>query len=115
MAQPLPATPIISVIVATRNRRESLQRFIDGLRGLPDRPAWELIVVDNGSTDGTNALLATSARNLPAIIVNEKQPGKSRALKRRHPSYTMHDLDGVKRAANVASYTDYQRHRRDAK
>lgn len=80
MAQPLPATPIISVIVATRNRRESLQRFIDGLRGLPDRPAWELIVVDNGSTDGTNALLATSARNLPAIIIYEKQPGKSRAL-----------------------------------
>ena len=38
-----------------------------------------------------------------------------RALKRRHPSYTLRDLDGVKRAANVASYTDYQRHRRDAK
>jgi glycosyltransferase involved in cell wall biosynthesis len=38
-----------------------------------------------------------------------------RTLKRRHPSYTVRDLDGVKRAANVASYTDYQRHRRDAK
>jgi hypothetical protein len=38
-----------------------------------------------------------------------------RTLKGRHPSYTIRDLDGVKRAANVASYTDYQRHRRDAK
>jgi glycosyltransferase involved in cell wall biosynthesis len=38
-----------------------------------------------------------------------------RALKARHPSYTIRDLDGVKRAANVASYTDYQRHRRDTK
>jgi hypothetical protein len=38
-----------------------------------------------------------------------------RALKRRHPSYTVRDLDGVKRATNIASYTDYQRHRRDAK
>jgi glycosyltransferase involved in cell wall biosynthesis len=38
-----------------------------------------------------------------------------RTLKGRHPSYTVRDLDGVKRAANVASYTDYQRHRRDAK
>ncbi len=38
-----------------------------------------------------------------------------RALRGRHASYTMHDLEGVKRGANVASYTDYQRHRRDAK
>jgi glycosyltransferase involved in cell wall biosynthesis len=38
-----------------------------------------------------------------------------RKLKRRHPSYTLRDLEGVKRAASVASYTDYQRHRRDAK
>ncbi len=82
MAQLLPATPIFSVIVATRNRRESLQRFIDGLRVLPDRPSWELIVVDNGSTDGTSSLLAATAGKLPAIIVNEEQPGKSRALNR---------------------------------
>ena len=82
MAQPLPATPIFSVIVATRNRRESLQQFIDGLRGLPDRPSWELIVVDNGSIDGTSSLLASAVAGLPAIIVNEKQPGKSRALNR---------------------------------
>ena len=38
-----------------------------------------------------------------------------RALRGRHSRYTMHDLEGVKRGSNVASYTDYQRHRRDAK
>jgi glycosyltransferase involved in cell wall biosynthesis len=38
-----------------------------------------------------------------------------RALKGHHPSYTIRDLDEIRRAANVASYTDYQRHRRDAK
>jgi glycosyltransferase involved in cell wall biosynthesis len=38
-----------------------------------------------------------------------------RVLRGRRSSYTMHDLEGVKRGANVASYTDYQRHRRDAK
>jgi glycosyltransferase involved in cell wall biosynthesis len=80
VAQTLPATPIISVIVATRNRRESLQQFIDGLRVLPDRPAWELIVADNGSTDGTDLLLSTIEADLPVLVVNEKQPGKSRAL-----------------------------------
>jgi glycosyltransferase involved in cell wall biosynthesis len=38
-----------------------------------------------------------------------------RALRGRRSSYTIHDIEGVKRGANVASYTDYQRHRRDAK
>jgi len=38
-----------------------------------------------------------------------------RVLRGRRSSYTMHDIEGVKRGANVASYTDYQRHRRDAK
>ena len=80
MAQTLPATPIISVIVATRNRRESLHQFIDGLRVLPDQPAWELIVVDNGSSDGTDALLSSIEADLPVIVVDEKRPGKGRAL-----------------------------------
>jgi glycosyltransferase involved in cell wall biosynthesis len=75
-------TPIISVIVATRNRRQSLGRFLDGLRSLPEQPAWELIVVDNGSADGTASLLSTAAEDLPIVVVNENLPGKSRALNR---------------------------------
>ncbi len=82
MAQTLPTTPIISVIVATRNRRELLQQFINGLRVLPDEPAWELIVVDNGSSDGTSGLLSTIEAVLPAVVVCEPHPGKSRALNR---------------------------------
>ncbi len=39
----------------------------------------------------------------------------ARALRGGRSSYTMHDLEGIKRVANIASYTDYQRHRRDAK
>ncbi len=38
-----------------------------------------------------------------------------RLIRGRCSSYTMHDLEGVKRGATVASYTDFQRHRRDAK
>jgi glycosyltransferase involved in cell wall biosynthesis len=38
-----------------------------------------------------------------------------RAIGGRRSSYTMHDLEGVKRGANVASYADYQHYRRDAK
>ena len=82
MPQPLSTTPIISVIVATRNRRESLRQFLEALRVLSDPPAWELIVANNGSTDGTQSLFARLAADLPAVIVNEETPGKSRALNR---------------------------------
>jgi glucosyl-dolichyl phosphate glucuronosyltransferase len=80
--QTLQATPIISIIVATRNRRQSLGQFLDGLRSLPERPAWELIVVDNGSADGTESLLSSAMKDLPIVVVNENLPGKSRALNR---------------------------------
>jgi glycosyltransferase involved in cell wall biosynthesis len=75
-------TPIISVIVATRNRRQSLSRFLDALRALPAQPAWELIVVDNGSVDGTETVLSKAAETLPIIVIKESLPGKSRALNR---------------------------------
>lgn len=80
MPQTLQVTPIISVIVATRNRRQSLGKFLDALRSLSEQPAWELIVVDNGSADGTESLLSTAAEDLPIVVVNENLPGKSRAL-----------------------------------
>ena len=43
--------PPVTVVVATRDRRESLLRSLARLDALPERPA--LIVVDNGSSDGT--------------------------------------------------------------
>ena len=51
--QMLPATPTISVIVATRNRRAELARFLEVCVDCPTEPDWELIVVDNGNCDGT--------------------------------------------------------------
>jgi glycosyltransferase involved in cell wall biosynthesis len=72
--------PNISVIVATRNRRRSLAEFFDALCQLPRDPSWELVVADNGSTDGTAEFLATMVDSLPVIAVTEPRPGKSRAL-----------------------------------
>jgi len=76
------AAPAISVIVATRNRQAALGNFLDALRALPDDPAWELIVVNNGSTDGTEELLSAASADLPILSVYEERPGKSRALNR---------------------------------
>ncbi len=72
--------PEISVIIATRNRADSLRRLLPRLRALSPGLQWELIVADNGSSDGTAELLAGMAGQLRAV--HEPQPGKSRALNR---------------------------------
>jgi len=43
--------PAVSVVVITRDRRDSLLATLDRLTALPERPP--VLVVDNGSTDGT--------------------------------------------------------------
>lgn len=54
----------ISVVVLTRNRRAEVMRTVASLFRLPERP--EIIVVDNGSTDGSPDLLA---RTYPGLRV----------------------------------------------
>jgi hypothetical protein len=72
--------PAISIIVATRNREPVLARFLEAAGRLPRFPDWELVIVDNGSIDGTNTLLNCAAKKLPIVAIYEPQPGKSRAL-----------------------------------
>src|SRR3954453_2646898 len=59
LAPPLPA---VSIVVATRNRAEMLGALLDHLAAQTvGRDAFEVLVVDDGSTDGTPALLAEYA------------------------------------------------------
>lgn len=74
------AEPVISVVIATRNRADSLRQRLPKLLALSPGLPWELIVVDNGSSDGTAELLAGMAGRLQAVY--EPEPGKSRALNR---------------------------------
>ena len=53
--------PSVGVVIATRNRRDSLLVTLSHLEGLRERPP--IVVVDNGSTDGT------------ADAVRQRQPG----------------------------------------
>ncbi len=74
-------TKDISVIISTRNRelliRDTLQIFekLD-TSGL----SWEIIVIDNGSSDGTRKVLNDASCVLPLIHLYEPEPGKSRSL-----------------------------------
>lgn len=77
------ATPFsISVVLSTRNRGQMLARVLEAHRRLlSPGVGYRHVVVDNGSTDHTPALLAEAARTLPHLaVLREPQPGKSRAL-----------------------------------
>src|SRR5687767_6498686 len=50
------ANPLISIVTGTYNRLDSLQRMIKSVRSqMPRHIAYELVIVDGGSTDGTLA------------------------------------------------------------
>ena len=48
----------ISVIIPTCNRAESLDKLLDNLfqQSLPSSVSWEIIVVDNNSSDNTEKI-----------------------------------------------------------
>lgn len=71
----------VSVLVCTRDRCAKLAQLLDALRGLelPPGVTWEIVVVDNGSRDGTSAVLAEAATRLPLRVVPEATPGLSRS------------------------------------
>jgi glycosyltransferase involved in cell wall biosynthesis len=71
---------LISVVVATRNRAETLRSTLAAMQDLLPREGWELIVVDNASTDHTASVLASMQARLPLLALYEAHPGKSRAI-----------------------------------
>lgn len=72
---------MITVILATLNGARTLGRTLDALgRAEPPSVPWRLIVVDNGSTDGTPRLLEAYRGALPMTILRETGRGKSKAL-----------------------------------
>jgi glycosyltransferase involved in cell wall biosynthesis len=64
--------PMASIVVPTRDRPELLRRCVDGLRDCTDYPAWECVVVDNGSTDpGALALLDDLRRDARFSVIRQ--------------------------------------------
>lgn len=87
----------LSVVIATHNRRDLLGRVADAIlaQSLP-RERYELIIVDDGSTDGTGALCAELAKR-PGVRCL-RQPNRGAAAARNL---------GIRAAAgDIVAFTD---------
>jgi glucosyl-dolichyl phosphate glucuronosyltransferase len=75
----------VSIIVCTHNRADMLEGCIRSILADPSERSRELIVVDNGSTDGTERLvrdLASTEKELAIRYEFEGRIGKAHALNR---------------------------------
>ncbi len=74
----------VSVILATFNRASSLRLTLESFSRLsvPDVLTWELLIVDNNSTDRTHEVVAAFAKaaSFSVRYVSEKTQGRSAAL-----------------------------------
>lgn len=74
-------TPDLTLIVCTRNRAEQLRRTLAFLNRIVTERHWELVIVDNGSTDSTpeviHSFAATAGIHVSKIV--EPREGLSRA------------------------------------
>ena len=71
-----------TVVIPTYNRAGDLRATLDSLAMLRPAGDWEVLVVDNNSTDGTRQVVEAAAPTFPAPLhyVFEKEQGRSPAL-----------------------------------
>lgn len=74
--------PAYTVVIPSHNRRAVLAEVLDALEGQVGAPAFEVVVVDDGSTDGTREWLAGRKSRLDFRALLEPQRGPAAARNR---------------------------------
>jgi ADP-heptose:LPS heptosyltransferase/glycosyltransferase involved in cell wall biosynthesis len=71
-----------SIVICTHNRADALDLTLSGIRrlSLPADAGWELILVDNRSTDNTPEVCRRHEALMPLRYLREERQGKSHAL-----------------------------------
>ena len=71
----------LSLVISTRNRAPQLERCLESLKKLRYAGPWELVVVDNGSTDETPGVIARFGEEFPQGLVTavERRTGAGHA------------------------------------
>lgn len=74
----------VSVVICSRNRARQLAEVLESASRMhvPDGLAWELVVIDNGSSDNTSDVALSFSDRIPVRVVREDVPGLSNARNR---------------------------------
>ena len=70
----------LSLVICTRNRADQLVQTLHKLSVIRSQLHWELVVVDNESTDQTSAVLESFAANFDHPVQIIKQQGRGVAI-----------------------------------
>jgi glycosyltransferase involved in cell wall biosynthesis len=73
----------LSVVIATKDREKYVDGVLAALRAQTSAPPFEVVVVDNGSSDGTRSVVERHERQgLPVTYVFESRPNRAKARNR---------------------------------
>ncbi|HVS02884.1 MAG TPA: glycosyltransferase [Thermoanaerobaculia bacterium] len=73
----MPAT--FSVVIPTHDRRQVLAEVLAAVEGQAGAPEFEVVVVDDGSTDGTADLLRATRLRCPLTVLSQDNRGPAAA------------------------------------
>ena len=73
------AEPAFSVVVPTYDRMDVLPEVLDALEDQRGAPPFEIVVVDDGSTDATREHLAARRFSVPARVICQENRGPAAA------------------------------------
>lgn len=68
-----------SIIIPTKNRLETLKEVIESIKNQKDAPPFELIIIDDGSEDGTPEFLKNLKPDFPFFFESINPSGPARA------------------------------------
>src|SRR5690606_3446636 len=77
-AMSLESRPLVSVIMPAHNRAQTIEQAIQSVLD-QIYPHFELIIIDDGSTDGTRGVLESFRDDRMIVLANEICGGVSRA------------------------------------
>lgn len=114
MPERVEGLPVVSVVTAVHNGRAELRESLESVLG-QEGPCLELIVVDDGSTDGSSEVLASlAAYDSRVRVFTQENRGLTEALIRgcaeaRGEFIARHDADDLSLPGRLAQQIEYLR------